>query len=454
MTILNEQQHKRALELLREYQQAPAAQNGMTPIQIETKSDMRRVQVIEESLRPLIQSYLAGETPLSEFKSLIDSSSKRHPLWGFKGIKGQMFFNMTVNAADDLDECDEELKSAVAVPDNEVIASSRIKTFSSFIRRLGGQCMEAGKSGYMTPKLSSVPFFLSFFWQIQDRFTWPVYYTNSVTVMTDANIWQPSGDLADDYLGFKGVHDELVKLFSDSSTESFDLYKVEHIFWYKGNRPVMDDNSNVEPGKLSQIEGDGVLLPESYLPPIIAVLPKIAQHDESLVEAAKKSGTTLDRAFEKFIEAAFTIMGYDSKLLGQGKGRVPDGVAFARDDNYAVLWDAKIRANGYSIGTDDRVIREYITTQSRELKRRKALRNLYYAIISSNFADDFDDVIRSIKMETDINEVCLIESEALVAMVDARIRSPLQISLGPDGIQRLFTVSGILKASMVQEQLL
>lgn len=54
------------------------------------------------------------------------------------------------------------------------------------------------------------------------------------------------------------------------------------------------------------------------------------------------------------------------------------------------------------MGTDDRTIREYITTQSRELSRR--YRNIYYVIVSSSFADDFDDTIASIKMETEVSD--------------------------------------------------
>jgi hypothetical protein len=40
--------------------------------------------------------------------------------------------------------------------------------------------------------------------------------------------------------------------------------------------------------------------------------------------------------------------------------------------------------------------------------------------VSSEFADDFDDAIRSLKMETDVNEVCLVEADALVARLEAR----------------------------------
>jgi len=140
--------------------------------------------------------------------------------------------------------------------------------------------------------------------------------------------------------------------------------------------------------------------------------------------------------------------------MGPGQGRVPDGFAFAHDDNYAIIWDSKIRLDGYSMGTDDRTIREYINTHSRDIKRQMSLRNIYYLIISSSFVDDYDDTIRSIKMETDISEVSLVEAEALVAIIDAKLRAPLQITLGSDGIQRLFSVSGILSAQMVRDQLI
>ena len=154
------------------------------------------------------------------------------------------------------------------------------------------------------------------------------------------------------------------------------------------------------------------------------------------------------------MDAAFTILGYETKLMGQGKGRVPDGLAIANDERYAIIWDAKIRNSGYSLGTDDRVIREYIHVQSRELKRRSSMRNIYYMIVSSTFSDDFDDAIRSIKMETDVSEVCLVEAAALVAMVDAKLRSPLQIPLGSDGLQQLFANSGVLTAENVKEFLI
>jgi hypothetical protein len=167
----------------------------------------------------------------------------------------------------------------------------------------------------------------------------------------------------------------------------------------------------------------------------------LARNDEAFAKAARASGTSIERTFEKAVNAAFTILGFETQLLGQGQGRVPDGSAIDIDDSYCVLWDSKVRKDHYSLGTDDRVIREYIDIQSRELKKRRALRNIYYAIISSQFSDDYDDAIRSLKMETHVNEVVLMEADSLVTLVDVKLRAPNQISLGPDGIQRVFSAS-------------
>jgi len=56
-------------------------------------------------------------------------------------------------------------------------------------------------------------------------------------------------------------------------------------------------------------------------------------------------------------------------------------------------------------------------------------------------------------METEVSEVILLEAEALVAIMEAKLRAPLQLTLGPDGLQRLFTKSSGLTTAMVREYL-
>jgi hypothetical protein len=133
---LDEQQRKRAVEVVTEYLSVPPGPDGKTLVELEAELDADRVKLIESELKPLLAGYLAGKVLLADFKSKVDGINKRNELWGFKGIKGQMFFNMVVNVADDAEECDQELKSALAVPANEQIASSRIKTFLTELSQL------------------------------------------------------------------------------------------------------------------------------------------------------------------------------------------------------------------------------------------------------------------------------------------------------------------------------
>jgi|HubBroStandDraft_6_1064221.scaffolds.fasta_scaffold10330_4 hypothetical protein len=461
--LLDTSQIQSALEAMRAFLAAPKNPDGRTPVEDDLRLDKDRVQLIETELKPLLKDYLSEKLNLTEFKTKVDGINKRNELWGFKGIKGQMFFNMVVNVADDLTECDQKIKAAIKVPTSEEIASNYIKTFSVYVNRIGEDHLRTGGTKAERPKPGSIPFFLSYFWQIQERDVWPIFYTSCVNAMNDLNLWMPTEEPAVDYVIYKRILEELGQVFTKESGKHFGLYDVEHVLWFKagnpyaGNKPPVQENVQLEtPRSPMTAPAPEVMnrLPESYVPPVIEVLPRMARNEALLCEAAKVSGTSLERAFEKSINAAFTVLGYETKLLGQGKGRVPDGLALSLDDSYAILWDAKVRGEGYSMGTDDRVVKEYITTQSRELKKRQSLRNIYYLIVSSTFGDDYDDAIRSLKMETDVNEVCLVEADALVAMVEAKMRSPREVSLGPDGLQRLFSVSGVLSADAVRKNLI
>ena len=461
---LKQEQEARVLQVMREYLSAPVTPEGKSIEAVQAERDRLRLELINSSLRPLVDSYLEGSTSLPAFKTEIDSINKRHEYWGFKGIKGQMFFNMVVNTASSESEVDQELKAGIAVPTSDQLAQSRIVTFASYVKRLGDSIVAAGESARGRPKPGSIPFFLSYFWQIQDPQQWPVYYTNSVQVMADLNLWQPTNDSAADYIAFKRIHEELAVLFSKEAKRPFGLYDVEHVFWFKGgnpfggNKPVTTDDvpqpAVDKPRRLlAQDLVAPSILPDSYVPPIIQIIPRLAKNDATLVAAAKAAGISIPRALEKSVDAAFAILGYEATLLGQGQGRVPDGRAIDSDNSYAIIWDSKARSERYSMGTDDRTIREYVVTQSRELRRRRGLRNVYYIIVSAEFADDYDDPIRSLKMETDVSEVILMEADALVAIVDARIRAPREVTLGPDGLQRLFTHSSVLTADAVREML-
>jgi len=440
------------------YLNAPVLASGQSPIEMEADFDRRRVSIIEEILKPMLSDFLSDAISLAEFKRRIDGINKQNQLWGFSGIKGQMFFNMLVRSATELghvEELDHQLKATLREPVDDEGAASKLESFSDYVSKLGKTFVDNGGSVHSKPKIGSVPFFVSYFWQIQDRDVWPVFYTNSVQMIESLNLWQYSGDASVDYLAYKHLHESLTKMFSSIANKPFSLYDVEHVFWFRSGKLLGGESS-----KLSTSEGpapsppgqetNAAVLPVSYVPPIVEIIPRLALNDSVIQEIAKNSGTTPQVALEKSIHAAFTILGYETRGMGQGMGRVPDGLAIATEESYAILWDAKARAEGYRMGTDDRAIRQYIEKQSRGLR---GIRNIYFLVVSSKFVDEFDEMIRSLKMETAVNEVCLMEADALVAVVDQKLRSTLDVSLGPDGIQRLFSSSGIITASHVIETL-
>ena len=456
--MLTSDQKARALEAAKAWLEAKPGPTGKTPKQIQAEDDCSRKAVIKADLAPLLADFFAGKLTLENFKTRIDSVNKRKAYWGFSGINGQMFFNMLAKAAaDHPSEREAELKVALEVPSDEEIAKSRIRTFTAFVRRVGEQWIASGGSPAGKPRLGSAAFFLSYFWQIQKPDVWPVYYKNSVTVMGTLNLWEEPDDLADAYIIFKQIHEELGDLLTTRLGTPFTLYDVEHVFWFKGgnpfggNRPLSNETPVVASALDQKRADESEALPDSYVPPVVAVLPAMARNEASLQNAAKRSGTSLERAFERAIHSALLILGYEATLLGQGAGRVPDGKAISHDDRYALIWDAKIRQEGYTIGTDDRVMRDYIATQTRELKKNGSLKNVYYVVVSSGFSASMDDDIHSLKMETGINEVCLIEAEALVALVELKLRDPRELSLGSDGLQQIFSTSGIISLARIDE---
>jgi hypothetical protein len=63
--------------------------------------------------------------------------------------------------------------------------------------------------------------------------------------------------------------------------------------------------------------------------------------------------------FERKCAEAFRALGFQVRALGQGKGRAADCLALARPERFAVIIDAKARAEGFVLGTEDRKLLEY-----------------------------------------------------------------------------------------------
>ena len=63
--MLQPEQRRRAIEILREYLAAPPNLDGRTPMEVQAERDQRRVQLIETELKPLVDAYLTAKASLA-----------------------------------------------------------------------------------------------------------------------------------------------------------------------------------------------------------------------------------------------------------------------------------------------------------------------------------------------------------------------------------------------------
>jgi hypothetical protein len=363
MTLTNTQIEK-ALETWRDYiancESFRNANKEMTPTEI----DLERSKTIPE-IGSWIERYIKGEVGLEEFKTAIDSINKRHRLWGFQGINGQMFFNMLTKASlqnNYMDEFNTELKKAIIAPVDISAAERVINQFEKFTRKLG----EFYQDRRVAPKIGSIPFFLSYFWQAQMTGIYPIYYTSLVNELSDLDIWKPLSDVSKSYVSFYHLSHELMSLYSKEAGRNVSLWDVEHAYWFRSQTNLRPEKEVIEKpvviGKKQQaaVADDLSSLPESYIPPVVSILPKLSINDPAMVILCEKAGRSVEKVFEERLAILFRMLGFEVDLKGQGYGRNPDGIAMCQEFQYAIIFDAKVRQSGYSMGIDERAIREYI----------------------------------------------------------------------------------------------
>jgi len=329
-------------------------------------------------LRELIDEFEDGELSLAEFKSEIDGQNKRFPYWGFKGMNGMMFFNMLYNSsgAERRDELANLLRQAILRPSDEEDAKEKIRALEGFVERLRNEADDLRKA----PRHGSIPYFLSYFWQVSSPNEFPIYYTSMVHALSDLTIWEPKDDLAESYAEFWELNEEMREALAEYTDRDIHLWTVEHVFWYWQQRDEFQEETGSTGGKVTQ----AATVPDSYIPPIVSILPDLAENTEGIQSLVEGTGQSVETLFENRLARAFQMLGFEVDEMGQGSGRNPDGIAMDHRHNYAIIYDAKSRRDGYHIGTsDERQFQDYINWEVPAL-RSQGFRNIYFAVISGS----------------------------------------------------------------------
>ena len=440
---MNTAQETKAIEVWNHYKATDKRFVNVNQYVSQNEIDTNRNNAIPIALE-FLTNYISENLSLEAFKSEIDGFNKRNPFWGFRGINGQMFFNMLYNFSSGVgmvDKLDAILKSCLPMPVDIFEAKQKIELLTEFTITLGNYVVDRRS----IPRTGSALFFISYFWQMQDCLKWPIYYKSMINVFQDLYFWHPQAEHSRDYEEFYNLNFELRSLYQTTEGQVVNLWDVEHAFWAWAGKVDEIVIEAITPTATETKKIDAVIsgLPTSFIPPVVSVLPILARNEADIQKICEVSGISVEKAFEERISILFKMLDYQVEPLGQGYGRVPDGIAICQEFHYAIVYDAKVRQNGYSMGTDDRAIREYIMRQTERLKRQ-GIRNVYFAIISSSFNADYDDIIRTLKMETDIREILFIEVAGLLTILEQKLRNP-DLDLGPKGIQSLLAQSGVLK---------
>jgi hypothetical protein len=184
--------------------------------------DERRREAVAPHLDAL-NSFLNGDSDLAEFRTKIDSLTKTLPLWGFRGTS-QMFFNQLVKAAN-ATALEATLREVLPAPGSAEQAREKLESFE-------GEVLDARDiaevSGTTPPGAGRVDAFVSFFWELQDRNTWPVFFPNSRDVLERYELLDVSQEQPELYLAYQARIQELKEILGT------DTWGVEHLLWRLG----------------------------------------------------------------------------------------------------------------------------------------------------------------------------------------------------------------------------
>jgi hypothetical protein len=374
----------------------------------------------------LINKFRSSEYNIYEFKTALDSYNKRNNLWGFTATKGQMFFNqLTKTNEHNISKFELLLRDLIAPPANLPEALHKIETLEQF----ASEFFKDAKDKRKAPNPGSVGYFLSYFWQIYNHEEWPIIYTSLIVAFKELGIWVEHGSQKGDYHFFYELNNEIRQYLATYTNHPVSNWDAEHAFWnFKGN-PI---NNATQPKTLlpthvpetDKVEVEVKIKANFELTDYI--IPRVAK----LIEvggSSEMNGAAKGSEYEKLVVETFKQLDFEVEPLGQGKGRNPDAIIKFREEHTAFIIDAKAYVNGYTLGLDDRAIREYINHYCPKL-RTEGFRKIGFIIVSNSFKFNPDSFVSEITWNTEIKRFLFVTSEALLYLLAFKTKDKIALS--------------------------
>jgi hypothetical protein len=388
--------------------------------------DKSRVEAITD-IRKIISLFLADQTNVYEFKTSLDSYNKQNNYWGFTAAKGQMFFNLlTRSSVDSISSLKDILKTVITEPVSLADALSKMNRLYEYT--LTFQQGADDKRKVANPMSSA--YFLSYFWQIHDHEKWPIMYSSIIVSFQKLGIWNDQPTPYDNYEVFFELNEQIKKLLKQYTKRDITNWDLEHAFWnFSGTTSVNSKQPKAKASKIAdsiseEIQETKILDPGFELHDY--VIPRVSKLVE-LGASVDKSGSSKGSEFERLVAEAFKYLDFDVEVLGQGTGREPDAILKFPGEHIAFIVDAKAYASGYTLGRDDRAIREYINYYCPRLKQA-GFNKIGFIIVSNSFRTDLKELINEITWLTEIKRFLLLTTDALLYLLAYKIKDKLSLS--------------------------
>lgn len=168
-----------------------------------------------------------------------------------------------------------------------------------------------------------------------------------------------------------------------------------------------------------------------FLPGCLQYLEVLARGEMPPFESPDLSTSTL---FERRVSDAFRCLGFEVSQLGQGTGRKADSIATAQKERFALIIDAKVRANGYALGTEDRKFLEYAVKHGKALQTQ-GFDKIYLVVVAPSFRESDLKQLAEYLSDSPLRGISMITTRALMRMVEESIRNRSQFSLSDFGKQ-------------------
>jgi hypothetical protein len=471
--MLDEEAKKQIAEIWRNHVASNSTGFDKEGVLINNIDDSRLYAI--EVVKIIIHNFMKGDFNIHDFKTSLDSYNKHNNLWGFTAKLGQMYFNQLIQANEsNIEKLTTLLKDAITEPKNLKDALSKIES----LEKLTTAIYNKSRDKHNAPYPGAVGFFLSYFWQIHNHQKWPILYNSLINSYVEMGIWKEHRTQKETYEFYYNLTGDLKDLVKTTTGTEVSNWDIEHAFWNYKNKPKplsVSMPSKAEAQYSTSTTAELKSVKEAEVKEVREVkevkeVKEVREREVQFTEAfdireyllprltrlldyenQEAAGTPGHVPYEELVAESFSQLDFDVKVLEQGRRRNPYAQLKFREENIAFIIDANANSKDYFEQNDERMIKEYLKEQCKELKK-EGFKKVGFIFISRSFEPSHQEFVNFITWNTNIKKVILLTSDALLYLLAYKNKNKNKFNL-MSMIDSIISMGNIINTQNVSQNL-